>query len=201
MNNTLLEIAPAIILFCSITTLTPGPNNILLTHSAANFGIKKTLPHVIGIRTGMTLLHITILLGLGEIFIHWPYLHQVFTYIAIAYIGYMSMKIAFAKPRNRHNLLRPMNIFQAASFQLINPKSWASLITLSSAFTLTGDLFWPSALFGVLMCNIATLPGTFMWLTIGKLVAKKLQDPKFHRIFNFVMGILLFTTVPMIFLA
>jgi threonine/homoserine/homoserine lactone efflux protein len=201
MNNALLEIAPAIILFCSITTLTPGPNNILLTHSAANFGIRRTLPHVLGIRTGMTLLHITILLGLGELFKHWPYLHQFFTYIAATYIFYMSAKIAFAKPRNSHHSLQPMNIFQAASFQLINPKSWASLITLSSAFTLAGDLFWPSALFGVLMCNLATLPGTFMWLTIGKLVAKKLQNPKFHRIFNIVMGTLLLTTVPMIFLS
>lgn len=200
MNDALLEIAPAIMLFCLISTLTPGPNNILLTHSAANFGIKKTLPHVFGIRIGMTLLHITILLGLGELFKHWPYLHQLFTFLAATYIVYMSAKIAFAKIHNTSNTRQPMKIFQAAFFQVINPKSWASLITVSSAFTLTDELFWPSALLGVLMFNIATLPGTFMWLTIGKLVSKKLQDPKFNRIFNVIMGAFLLTTVPMIFI-
>ncbi|WP_435236871.1 LysE family translocator [Psychromonas sp. PT13] len=201
MNHALLEIAPAIVLFCLITTFTPGPNNILLTHSAANFGIKKTLPHVLGIRIGMTLLHITILLGLGELFKHWPYLHLVFTYTAATYILYMSAKIAFAKPRQGSTVLKPMNVLQAASFQIINPKSWASLITISSAFTLSGDLFWPSAILGLLMFNLATLPGTFMWLTIGKLVAKKLQDPNFHRYFNLIMGTLLLSTIPMILLS
>jgi threonine/homoserine/homoserine lactone efflux protein len=198
MYTALLELAPALMLFCLISTLTPGPNNILLTHSAANFGIRKTLPHVLGIRIGMTLLHITILLGLGELFKHWPYLHQVFTFIAAGYIVYMSVKIIFAKVRNMNSKLQPMGVFQAASFQVINPKSWASLITVSSAFTLTNDLFWPSALLGILMFNLATLPGTFMWMTIGKLVSTKLQDPKFNRIFNVIMGMLLLTTLPMI---
>ena len=70
MNSALIELVPAIILFCLISTITPGPNNILLAHSGAHFGLRKTLPHVIGIRCGMTTLHLTILLGLSELFKH-----------------------------------------------------------------------------------------------------------------------------------
>jgi threonine/homoserine/homoserine lactone efflux protein len=200
INSALLELAPALILFCLISTITPGPNNILLANSGANFGIKRTLPHVIGIRFGMTILHIMILFGLGEMFKHWPYLHKVFTFIAASYIVYMSIKIACAKMPSDKKSLQPMGILQAASFQAINPKSWASLMTASSVFTLTGDLYWSSAVLCIIMFNIATLPGTFMWITIGKLVSNRLQEPKFHRYFSVSMGLLLLTTLPMIFI-
>ena len=200
MNTALLELIPALVLFCLIATITPGPNNILLAHSGANFGMRKTLPHVIGIRIGMTLLHIAILLGLGQIFKHWPILHDVFTFVAAGYIVYMSAKIALAKPHDSKNSLQPMSIKEAALFQTINPKSWSMLITASSVFTLTGDLFWPSALMCLIAFNTATLPGTFMWITIGKLVSNKLQNPTFHRNFNLLMGFLLLTTLPMIFI-
>ncbi|MCV2403174.1 LysE family translocator [Marinomonas sp. C2222] len=200
MSNALLELLPALTLFCLVSTLTPGPNNILLAHSGANFGIKRTLPHVAGIRLGMTLLHCFILLGLGKVFSLWPKTHDVFAFIAAGYILYMSIKIALAKPHSSKNSLQPMGVIQAALFQGINPKSWASLISASSLFTLAGDQFWPSALICIIAFNVATLPGTFMWISIGKLVSRKLKDPTFHKYFNILMGALLSTTLPMMFL-
>lgn len=122
MNKALLDIAPSIILFCFISTVTPGPNNILLAHSAAQFGIVKTLPHILGIRCGMTLLHISILLGLGEIFKLWPSMHTICTYIAAGYIVYMSLKIAFAKIHSTNRRAQPMGIIQAAMFHGYHPQ-------------------------------------------------------------------------------
>ena len=200
INSALLELVPALMLFCLISTITPGPNNILLANSGANFGIRRTLPHVMGSSFGMTLRHIMIVFRLGEMFKHWPYLHKVFTFIAAGYIVYMSIKIACSKIPSDKKSLQPMGILQAASFQAINPKSWASLMTASSVFTLTGELFWSSALLCIMMFNIATLPGTFMWITIGKLVSKRLQEPKFHRYFSVSMGLLLLATLPMMFI-
>ncbi|MGX9418214.1 LysE family translocator [Vibrio sp. WJH972] len=200
MNNELINIIPSLALFCFISTVTPGPNNILLAHSAAQFGVVKTLPHVLGIRCGMTILHFTILLGLGQLFERWPTTHTICTYIAAGYIVYMSFKIAFAKMHRVNEDAKPMGIIEAALFQVINPKSWANLMTASSVFTLTGDLFWPSALLCILFFNTATLPGTFMWITIGKLVSKQLQHPTYNRVFNLAMGLLLLMTLPMIFL-
>lgn len=200
MDSALLSLAPAVIIFSFISTITPGPNNLLLAHSGAHFGIRKTLPHVVGIRCGMVLLHLSILLGLGKAFDLWPMLHQVFAFLAATYIVYMAIKIALTKKQTQNKKGKPMGLLQAASFQLINPKSWATLITLGTVFTLNGDLFWPSALMGIILHQIATLPGTFMWITIGKLVANKLNEPKFHRLFNLVMSILLLASLPMIFI-
>lgn len=199
MDSALINIIPSIMLFCFISTITPGPNNILLAHSGAKFGVIKTLPHILGIRCGMTLLHLTILLGLGQVFQRWPAVHSICAYVASGYIIYMALKIALAKVHSVNNHGKPMGILQAAAFQVINPKSWASLITASSVFTLSGDLFWPSAFLGILMFNTATIPGTFMWVTIGKVVSGKLQDPRYNRMFNVTMGALLLTTLPMIF--
>jgi len=200
LDSALLSLAPAVIIFSFISTITPGPNNLLLAHSGAHFGMRKTLPHVIGIRCGMLLIHLSILLGLGKVFDLWPTLHQAFTLLAASYIIYMAIKIAISKRPNQSKKGKPMGFIQAASFQVINPKSWATLVTLGTAFTLSGDLFWPSALMGIILHQIATLPGTFMWITIGKMVAYKLSEPSFHRAFNLIMGALLLASLPMIFM-
>jgi len=200
LESALLSLAPAVIVFSFISTVTPGPNNLLLAHSGAHFGMRKTLPHVIGIRCGMLLLHLSILLGLGKVFDLWPILHQAFALLAASYIVYMAIKIAISKRPNQSKKGKPMGLIQAASFQVINPKSWATLVTLGTAFTLSGDLFWPSAVMGIILHQLATLPGTFMWITIGKLVANKLSEPRFHRIFNLIMGLLLLASLPMIFI-
>ena len=149
----------------------------------------------------MTALHLTILLCLGELFILWPNLQQLLSIIAAVYILYIALKIAFNKPPGEQQRERPIGFIQAASFQLINPKSWAMLLTASSVFTLENELFWPSAILGLLLFNLATLPGTFMWITIGKLVSKKLIDPKFNQRFNWSMSFLLLLTLPMLFLS
>jgi len=200
MNDALLQIIPAVALFCFISTITPGPNNLLLAHSGAHFGIRRTLPHVIGIRFGMTCLNIAVLMGLGEIFQIWPQLHQIFAFGAAGFILYLAFKIIRAKPIDTTKDHHPMTAWQAASFQLINPKSWASLIAASSAFTLHGTDYWPSAILVIVMFNTATLPGTFMWITIGKMISSKLQNPRIYQAFNVTMGCLLLTTLPMIFM-
>ena len=200
VNIALLELIPTLALFCLVTTLTPGPNNILLAHSGAHFGFRKTMPHVLGIRFGMTALHLTILLGLGQLFQQWPQMQQLLTVVATGYIIYIAIKIAFNKAPKDNTAPRPMSFYQAASFQLINPKSWAMLLTASTVFTLPAELFWPSAILGLIMFNTATLPGTFMWISIGKLVSSRLAESKFNRRFNYCMSLLLLLTLPMLFL-
>ncbi len=146
MQSALLDLAPTLELFCLVSTLTPGPNNILLAHSGAHFGIRKTLPHVLGIRCGMTALHLTILLGLGELFMLWPNLQHLLSLAACGYIVYIALKIVYNRAPGEHTKAQPISFMQAASFQLINPKSWAMLLTASSVFTLENELFWPSAI-------------------------------------------------------
>lgn len=200
MQNELLALILPISIFTVIATITPGPNNILLAHSGAYFGIKKTIPHILGIRIGMICLQTCILFGLGQLFIAYPKIQFILSLIACIYILKLAFTISKAKPPSSNKDHQPFNIIQAAGFQLINPKSWAMLLTASSAFTLAGDLYWSSAFLSILLFNTVSIPCAFVWVTIGKLIAKKLQNPHFNQKFNLTMASLLLLTIPMIFI-
>lgn len=200
MPNELLALILPISIFTVIATITPGPNNILLAHSGAYFGIKKTIPHILGIRIGMICLQTCILFGLGQLFIAYPKIQFILSLIACIYILKLAFTISKAKPPSSNKAHQPFNIIQAAGFQLINPKSWAMLLTASSAFTLAGDLYWSSAFLSILLFNTVSIPCAFVWVTIGKLIAKKLQNPNFNQKFNLTMASLLLLTIPMIFI-
>ncbi|PAJ74913.1 lysine transporter LysE [Pseudoalteromonas sp. NBT06-2] len=201
MQNELLALILPISIFTVIATITPGPNNILLAHSGAYFGIKKTIPHILGIRIGMIFLQTSILFGLGQLFITWPKVQFLLSLIACIYILKLAVTISRAKPPSSNKVHQPFNIIQAAGFQLINPKSWTMLLTASSAFTLTGELYWSSAFLSILLFNTVSIPCAFVWVTIGKLIADKLQEPNFNQKFNFTMAALLLLTIPMIFIS
>ncbi|MFY8350280.1 LysE family translocator [Pseudoalteromonas sp. SSM20] len=198
-TNTVLSLLPALILFSISATLTPGPNNILLAYSGANFGFRKTLPHIVGIRIGMTCMHLAMLLGLGKLFEQFPMLHQVLSVFAASYIIYLAIKIARGKPNSSNSSASPMTFSQAALFQLVNPKSWAMLLTLVTALTLPNEQYWPSALLGVIVFNLATLPCSFFWVGVGRYLKGFLQNPQKLKRFNLVMASLLLLTLPLIF--
>ena len=198
-TSAVLSLLPALILFSISATLTPGPNNILLAYSGANFGFRKTLPHIVGIRIGMTCMHLAMLLGLGKLFEQYPMLHQVLSVFAASYIIYLAIKIARGKPNSSNSSASPMTFRQAALFQLVNPKSWAMLLTLVTALTLPNEQYWPSALLGVIVFNLATLPCSFFWVGVGRYLKGFLQNPQKLKRFNLVMASLLLLTLPLIF--
>lgn len=199
-QHSLITLFPALLLFSISATLTPGPNNILLAYSGANFGIKRTIPHIFGIRLGMISMHIAMLFGLGQLFARFPLLHTTLTVLASGYIVYLAIKIARGKPSAGNAKEQPMSFLEAALFQLVNPKSWAMLITLVSALTLPEEAYWPSAIFGLVVFNLATLPCSFFWVGVGRYLSHFLQQPIYLQRFNYVMASLLLLTIPLIFI-
>ncbi|MBQ4811867.1 lysine transporter LysE [Pseudoalteromonas luteoviolacea] len=196
----LIALIPALVMFSLAASITPGPNNILLTYSGANFGIRKTMPHIAGIRAGMTLIHIVMLIGLGQLLVKNPNVHMLFKLLASGYILYLAYKICLSRSTNStsQDQSRPMSFVEAAIFQLINPKCIATLLSLSTALTLPGELYWPSAILGVLMFNIVALFSGFSWIYFGKVISQKLQNPKHQQYFNYVMASLLLVCLPLI---
>ena len=202
MNEELLALIPALMLFCFAASFTPGPNNILLTYSGANFGIKRSINHVIGIRVGMTILHIIMLLGLGSLFIALPIAHIILQILASVYILYLAIKIARTNSLNKHTslLTKPMSIKQAALFQIVNPKSLTMLLSVCSALTLPGDMCWYSALAWLIIFNLVGTLCALFWVTTGRYISQYLQSPHSMQRFNLVMAILLLGCLPLIFL-
>ncbi|QDO84585.1 LysE family translocator [Shewanella psychropiezotolerans] len=200
MDQSLWALMISAAFFCATMTMTPGPNNILLAQSGANFGVRATLPHILGIRMGQSILHLSILLGLGALFESWPVLHQILKYLSIAYLLYLAYRVASSSVAGDEDKkdARPMSLKEAALFQWVNPKSWMATITLCSAFTVTGEGYWLSAILGMLVFNLVGFPASFTWVFIGAAIRNKLNTAKRRMHFNWGMGFLLIASIPMV---
>ncbi|MCZ4336433.1 LysE family translocator [Shewanella colwelliana] len=199
IDESLMALMTSAALFCATMTITPGPNNVLLATSGANYGVKKTVPHVVGIRIGSSSLHLAMLLGLGALFQQWPQLHTGLKYLSLIYLLYLALKIARLPTSDeiRDQDAKPMTLSEAALFQWINPKSWMATITLCSAFTLAGDAYWLSAVAGVMVFNMVGFPASFTWVFLGAGIRHKLSSPKRRARFNYLMSGLLLVCIPM----
>ncbi|NRD74455.1 LysE family translocator [Shewanella sp. VB17] len=200
MQETLWTLMLSAAFFCATMTMTPGPNNILLTQSGASYGVRRTLPHIMGIRMGQTCLHGAILLGLGTLFETFPVLHLLLKVLSIGYLFYLVYRISTASVDDKASAEEgaPMTFKEAALFQLINPKTWMSTITLCSAFTATGDAYWFSGILGILVYNLVGFPASLTWVFLGAAIGEQLNTSRRRMQFNWGMGFLLLLTIPLI---
>ena len=121
----MFEIFSALLLFAFVSSITPGPNNLMLMTSGANFGFRLTLPHLAGVGLGFTLMIILVGLGVMQLFEAFPQSYTLLKVLSIAYLLYLAGKIALAKHTSQGNVQRnkPMTFIQAVLFQWVNPKS------------------------------------------------------------------------------
>jgi threonine/homoserine/homoserine lactone efflux protein len=182
-------------------TVTPGPNNLMVLISGANWGLKRTLPHIAGIAGGFPVMIVAVGLGLGTAFEAVPQLHEILKYVAFAYMLWLAWRIALAgKPEAEAGGARPLTFFQAAAFQWVNPKAWAIVFSGVALFTTDGgnkilEIGLIAVLFG-LVC----LPNGVGWTLFGSAISKLLADDIWRRRFNWAMALLLvISVVPTLF--
>ena len=189
MDAALLSLVLPISLFAITMTGTPGPNNMLLTANGANFGIRASLPMILGIRIGMTALKILIALGVGALMQSSPHTFTLLKWLGCGYLAYLAVKIALMPPPGEQEA-RPVGMWQAAGFQFVNPKSWIALITAFSAFSLPGDLYLESVLLLIVLFNLLGCIMSLCWAGIGSRIALLLATDAAWRRFNRVMALL-----------
>jgi len=131
------ELLLAFIAFAFVTSVTPGPNNMMLLASGVNFGVRRSIPHMFGISLGFMLLVAAVGLGLGQVFQRLPVLHDALRYVGAAYLLYLAWKIAQSgAPQSRENAeAKPFTFLQAAAFQWVNPKAWIMAIGAITTYT------------------------------------------------------------------
>ncbi|MGJ8646434.1 MAG: LysE family translocator [Marinomonas colpomeniae] len=192
----------ALAMFAFVMSVTPGPNNIMLLASGAQFGFRRTLPHIIGIGVGVATLISSALLGLGTLFILFPPLYIVLKWVGGSYLLWLAWKIANAPVNGLstgHNeKATPMRWWQATLFQFINPKAWMMAISSVGAFTVQGDLYIQSGLWMLLTFACVNFPTISLWAWLGVSIRHWLTDAKRQRMFNIVMGIATASTLLMI---
>lgn len=184
--------------FAFVTSVTPGPNNMMLLASGLNFGLGRTVPHMAGITLGYGLMIVICGLGLAQPLIHWPALALGLKWVSVGYMLWLAWKLAqSASPRAGGagaSAARPMTFLQAAAFQWVNPKAWVMALGAISAFagTSTGGV-----LVVALTCALVGLPSVAVWTFAGDRLARVLTDPRNLRLFNWTMaGLLVLSLIP-----
>lgn len=193
------EVLSGLILFALVSSLTPGPNNLMLMASGANFGFWPTLPHMLGIGFGFTLMIVLVGLGVAEVFQIWPELNLALKIFGVAYMIYLAWKIAnAAEPGKAKATAKPMSFLQAAAFQWVNPKAWAMSLTATTVYATAGDatgVYWVAGVFGAI-----NFPCISLWTLLGIQVRRWLKNPTRLRIFNWSMAGLLILSLYPVFL-
>jgi len=192
MNN---ETLFALLAFALVSSITPGPNNIMLMSSGTNFGIKKSLPHMLGVSIGFALMVGLVGVGLMQLFAIYPIIQKILKVVSITYLIYLSYKIAVAAPVSPETTgqSKPFTFIQAALFQWVNPKAWTmalSAITLYAPSNTFQEVMKVALAFGVV-----NLPSVSTLVVLGKQIRRFLSSHKKLRIFNYFMASLLLTTV------
>src|SRR5262245_46020938 len=126
-----LELIFAFVLFAFVTSVTPGPNNMMLLASGVNFSVRRSLPHMLGISLGFMVLVMAVGLGLSQVFQQVPVLYTLLRYIGAAYLLYLAWKIAGSGAPDADSAekrAKPFTFLQAAAFQWVNPKAWVMAI-------------------------------------------------------------------------
>lgn len=186
------ELLLAFIAFAFVTSVTPGPNNMMLLASGVNLGVRRSIPHMLGISLGFMLLVAAVGLGLGQVFQRLPVLHDVLRYVGAAYLLYLAWKIAQSgAPQSRENLeARPFTFLQAAAFQWVNPKAWIMAIGAITTYT-PQDGFFSNVLLIAALFALVNCPSVGLWTVAGSMLRKWLDNPRALRAFNIGMALLL----------
>ena len=186
-----MEFYLAILLFTTTASITPGPNNIMIMASGVNFGVKRSIPHVLGICLGFPVMVIALGLGLGTIFEKFPILHDIIKILGVAYLLYLAWLIASSRPfEEAASPVMPLRFDQAVLFQWVNPKAWVMATGAISAYTTVGDTL-AQVLFIAFAFLITAGPSVMIWLMFGAGLKRYLDNTIHNRIFNIVMALLL----------
>lgn len=183
-------ILAALLGFAFVTTVTPGPNNLMLMASGANFGFRRTVPHMLGIAGGVSLMALLVGLGLMALFEAIPLLGTVLKVVSVLYLLWLAFRIATAAPiEDRAAHARPMTLMQAAAFQWVNPKAWA--MCLSAITIYAPDRTLPSVVLVALAFALVSLPAISVWAWLGTVIRQWLSSRRRLQVFNLTMASLL----------
>jgi threonine/homoserine/homoserine lactone efflux protein len=195
----MMSTLPALFVFAFVTSVTPGPNNLMLMASGANFGFRRSMPHMLGVAIGFAAMVFLVGVGLVGLFQTEPRAALVLKLVSIAYMLWLAWKIAHAAPPEEKAAGgTPLTFLQAAAFQWVNPKAWAMALTAVSVHAPDRSLAsvaLVAAIFGAI-----NLPSVGVWVLMGQQVRRFLTGPGRLRAFNITMAVLLvLSLLPVLF--
>jgi threonine/homoserine/homoserine lactone efflux protein len=190
----------AVLFFAVTMSITPGPNNFMVTAAAANFGFRPTVPHILGISIGFPVMIVLLGIGPGLALTQHPDWHAALKLVGGAYMLFLSWKIATASaPGGGNGEGRPLSFLQAAAFQWLNPKAWGIALGAITAYTnVGGRVLLETLIIGAVFAPVCVLCVSF-WAWGGVAIGQRLRSPPAIRRFNIAMAVLLIVSLVPLF--
>lgn len=184
------ELLAGLILFAFVATATPGPNNMMLLASGANFGFRRTVPHMIGILLGFSLMIFLVGIGVMQIFDAFPVTYTILKVVSVGYMLWLAWKVANSgRPKSASAGAAPFTALQAAGFQWVNPKGWAMALSAISLYAPSRDLAAVAVV--TFAFALVCLPAIGGWAWLGERLQSLLATPRKMTLFNRIMAVTL----------
>ena len=190
----------ALVGFSFVSAVTPGPNNILLWASGAEFGFRRTLRHVLGTALGIGLMALLVAAGLGAVVTTIPEVGFAMKLAGSAYLVYLAYQVAGARALERADLARPLGLIQAAAFQAINPKAWIFALGAITTFRPTEPPVAVASLLVAATMTIVVIPSAALWAAAGGMLSRFIAGERARRVVSLALAALLVATVASVWL-
>jgi len=181
----------ALFLFAFTTSITPGPNNMMLFASGVNFGFVRTVPHMLGIGAGFFVLLIAVGFGLGALLHSVPLIYTTLKFAGGAYLVWIAWKIGTSRSLGEGKAgAQPMTFLAAAAFQWVNPKAWVMAVSAMATYT-SSESYLMSVLVVGIVFALVNVPSVSTWAGFGSALRQWLSEPSRLKCFNITMAVLL----------
>jgi threonine/homoserine/homoserine lactone efflux protein len=185
------------ITYTFVMSITPGPNNVMLTASGARFGLRRTLPHLLGIACGFSVQLLLVCAGLSALFARWPGLQVALGWVGAAYLLYLGYHMLSQRAAGAAQRDEPVSFVQAALFQFLNPKAWVMTLTAATLFLPRNVGVLLSGAYMVLVMEGIGMPCMAVWALFGSSLRSFISGPRGRRAFNWAMALALVSTAVM----
>lgn len=187
-----LEWFIAVATFAVVTCFTPGPNNTMLMASGLNFGMRRTLPHLLGVSIGFSVMVLAVAFGISGVFAAFPALYEVLKVVSVAYLCWLAWRIATASPKvpEHDGTGRPFTFLEAAAFQWVNPKAWVMAVGASTTYVLSGSAV-ASVVAMTAIFLAAGLGSSSAWALGGTALGRLIRNVTAVRVLNVILAALL----------
>jgi|TARA_B100001245_G_C22840163_1_gene403914 threonine/homoserine/homoserine lactone efflux protein len=182
-------------LFMFVTSCSPGPNNVVASHSGFNHGIKKSIPLMLGVIFGFTTMLAVVNFGLINIFNIYPIIQKILIGTGTIFLIYLSYKISFSKSSNKKENLKPVNFIETFLYQFLNPKGVIVAIIAVSTYIESGVNFMNYSFWMLGVAFLFAIISIIFWTFLGKFMRKFATNEKFIKWFNYVMSTLLLSCI------
>jgi threonine/homoserine/homoserine lactone efflux protein len=185
----------SLLLFGIVASFSPGPNNIMTSYTAFNFGVKKTIPTMLGVIIGWTILVIFLQVGSVIVFQKLEILQKIIRVLGSIYLLFMAYKISFSSIKLKKASPKPVTFLNTFFFQFVNPKSIIIALAAIAMFINPQENFIRDSIILTTIFFFMAVGSQAAWCLMGKYLRKFATSDKFIKNFNYTMSFLLIVCV------